>query len=108
MEYTALHRFLNRPPGPIDDDLLDAAFEAGLGETDDLDWKQRLPKREGLTGKDYLHDVAAFANARGGVIVYGVSEKNRFATGRMDAGEWSEGLERSMTQLPASIPLYSA
>ncbi|MCD0445841.1 ATP-binding protein [Glycomyces sp. A-F 0318] len=104
MEYTALHRLLNRPPGPIDDDLLNAAIEARLGETDDLDWKRQLPERKGLGDADssYLHDIAAFANGRGGVIVYGVNEKNRFATGRTHAGDWSEGLERSLTQIPAS------
>jgi hypothetical protein len=104
MEYTVLHRLLNRPPGPVDDELLSQAIEARLEETDDLDWKRQLPERKGLgdAESEYLKDVAAFANGRGGVIVYGVSEKNRAAIGRTDVGECSEGFHRSLTQIPAS------
>ncbi|WP_205327651.1 helix-turn-helix domain-containing protein [Glycomyces sp. YM15] len=104
MEYTALHRLLNRPPGPIDDDLLRDAVTEQLAETDDLDWKRQLPERKGLGAPDseYLKDVVAFANGRGGVLVYGVQEEKRAAQTRMHAGEWSEGLERSLTQIPAS------
>lgn len=104
MEYTALHRLLNRAPGTIDDALLDAAVAAQLEESDDLDWKRQLPERKGLADPDseYLKDVTAFANGRGGVIVYGVTEQNRAAHTRTDAGGCSEGLQRSLTQIPAS------
>lgn len=104
MEYTALHRLLNRPPGPIDDDLLRDAVKEQLAETDDLDWKRQLPERKGLGAPDseYLKDVVAFANGRGGVLVYGVHEKERAATQLTHAGAWSEQLERSLTQIPAS------
>lgn len=97
MEYTVLHRLLNRALGPVDDELLSQAIEARLEETDDLDWKRQLPERKGLgdAESEYLKDVAAFANGRGGVIVYGVSEKNRAAIGRTEPcrARWCAPLE---------------
>lgn len=79
---TALHRAAGEGPGPITDELLDAAITAGATESDDLDWKQALPRDRDLKDSDFTKDVAAMANNRGGVIVYGVSEDQKAATGR--------------------------
>jgi len=49
MEFTPLHRLLGRQPGPLTDDMLDAAIEQGIRETDDLDWKSALPSIKGVT-----------------------------------------------------------
>lgn len=73
MNITALHRAAGEGPGPITDELLDAAIAAGTTETDDLDWKQALPQDRDLKDSDFPKDVAAMANNRGGVIVYGVT-----------------------------------
>lgn len=94
--FTSLHRLLGRDPGPITDDLVDAAVAAGVRETDDLDWKDRLPPQKGLTDTDFPKDVAAMANAGGGVLVYGVEETDRAATKRVDAGEIDEHYERAL------------
>ena len=94
--FTALHRLLGRPPGPITDEMIDAAIAAELAETDDLDWKGELPPTKGLSGHDFPKDVAALANSGGGVIVYGVEEKEKRATGRKDVGDLTENHERTL------------
>ncbi|MDT0551498.1 AlbA family DNA-binding domain-containing protein, partial [Streptomyces lonegramiae] len=69
---------------------------AGSPETDDLDWKSELPPAKGLSQTDFPKDVAAMANSGGGVIVYGVTEWQKAATGRVDVGEFDEAYERSL------------
>ncbi|MFF5576002.1 AlbA family DNA-binding domain-containing protein [Streptomyces luteogriseus] len=96
MSFTALHRAVGATPGPLTDDLLDAAVTAGTTETNDLDWKGELPPAKGLTQTDFPKDVAAMANSGGGVIVYGVLESQKAATGRVDVGEFDEAYERSL------------
>ncbi|MGC2652489.1 MAG: ATP-binding protein [Mycobacterium sp.] len=100
--FTALHRVLGLSPGPITDELIDAAVEAGVEETDDLDWKSELPPTSNLNNADFPKDVAAMANSGGGVIVYGVTESQEKATGRKDTGELTENHERSLRQVAVS------
>ncbi|MCD0445903.1 ATP-binding protein [Glycomyces sp. A-F 0318] len=101
-DYTALHRHLGRPRGPVDDGLLDAAVEAKLRETDDLDWKQRLPPMKGLAKTEFPKNVTAFANAGGGTIVYGVNEDNMAAKDRFDVGDCTEADIRTIRSVAAS------
>ncbi|MGW6262387.1 AlbA family DNA-binding domain-containing protein [Streptomyces sp. NPDC055085] len=96
MSFTALHRALGLAPGPWTEDLLDAAVAAGVTESDDLDWKTNLPPAKGLPQTDFPKDVAAMANSGGGVIIYGVCESQKAATGRMDVGELTEVYERTL------------
>ncbi len=96
MSFTALHRVLGRGPGPLTDELLDSAVAAGATESDDLDWKSELPPQKGLPQTDFPKDVAAMANSGGGVIVFGVRESQKAATGRIDVGDFDEGYERSL------------
>lgn len=96
MLFTALHRLLGRGPSPITDDLLDAAVELGLSESDDLDWKSELPPTKGLAETDFPKDIAAMANSGGGVIVYGVNEQQKRAIGRTDVGGLTENHERTL------------
>ena len=44
---------------------------------------------------DVPKDIAAMANSGGGMIVYGVEEDQKAATGRKDTGEFSEIHERA-------------
>ncbi|MEU5874743.1 ATP-binding protein [Glycomyces sp. NPDC047369] len=109
-DYTALHRHLGRPRGLVNDELLDAAVAARLEETDDLDWKkppQDPQKRKQFIHKDFLEDVAAFANAGGGTIVIGVDEVDSAADHRVDAGEWTDTDVRTLRTVAAS-KLYPA
>lgn len=95
MTFTALHRVLGLPPGPLTDDLLDEAVDAGAEEADDLDWKSELPSVKGLPLSDFPKDVAAMANSGGGVIVFGVREAQKAATERVDVGDFDESCERA-------------
>lgn len=96
MSFTALHRAVGAIPGPLTDDLLDAAVAAGTTETNDLDWKSELPPAKGMPQTDFPKDVAAMANSGGGVIVYGVCESQKTATERVDVGEFGENYERTL------------
>ena len=96
MTFTALHRTLGLAPGPLTDELLDAAVAAGVVEASDLDWKSELPPAKGLPQTDFPKDVAAMANSGGGVIVFGVRESQKAATERVDIGEFDEAYERSL------------
>ena len=96
MPFTPLHRALGRSPGPWTDELLDAAIQAGARETDDLDWKGKLPPAKELTQSDFPKDVAAMANSGGGAIIFGVEESDRAATGRSDPGDHGEAYERAL------------
>jgi predicted HTH transcriptional regulator len=95
--FTALHRATGAAPGPLTDELLDAAVAAGVAESNDLDWKAELPPAKGLPQTDFPKDVAAMANSGGGVIVFGVRESQKAATGRVDAGDCDEAYERSLS-----------
>jgi len=76
--------------------MIDAAVAAGVTETDDLDWKSRLPPAKGLPQTDFPKDVAAMANSGGGIIVFGVSEEQKAATERLGVGAVDEGHERAL------------
>ncbi|MEV5605717.1 ATP-binding protein [Streptomyces sp. NPDC052299] len=53
--------------------MIERATKEIDGERDDLDWKRVLPKKpEAGLWSEFAKDVAAMANARGGLLVYGV------------------------------------
>lgn len=95
MNFTPLHRALGLPPSPLTDEILTDAVAAGVTERDDLDWKSELPPIKNLAQTDVPKDIAAMANSGGGMIVYGVEEQEKAATGRTDTGEFTEGHERA-------------
>ena len=46
-----------------------------LAESDDLDWKEQLPQpRAKARWNELAKDVAAMANTRGGLIIFGVRD----------------------------------
>lgn len=64
---------------PIEDVTFDdirALVDTGEAERDDLDYKAELPEwtKKGEGKKEFLKDVCAMANGRGGWLVYGVTE----------------------------------
>ena len=94
MSFTALHRALGLRPGPLTDEILEAAVAANVVEEDDLDWTSALPPAKGLTQTDFPKDVAAMANSGGGLTVYGVLEVQKAATQRVDVGDFDEASGR--------------
>jgi hypothetical protein len=96
MPFTALHRLLGHDPGPLTDTMIDEAVAQEVAETDDLDWKSKLPPAKGISETDFPKDIAAMANSGGGVIVYGITEQEKKATGRTDVGDLIEAHERSL------------
>jgi len=100
--FTALHRALGLPPGPLSIEMLDAAVEAGVHEMADLDWKKELIPAKNLTQSDFPKDVAAMANSGGGLIIYGVKETQKAATSRVDAGTCDENYERTLRSVARS------
>lgn len=102
MTFTALHRAVGAEPGPITNELLDEAVAQGVQESTDLDWKAELPPGKELRNSDFPKDVAAMANAGGGVIVFGVTEREKVAQERVDAGDLDEVFERTMRAVAVS------
>jgi hypothetical protein len=49
--------------------------EDEVPESESLDYKQELPNESPKSELDFLCDIAAFANASGGDLIYGVTEK---------------------------------
>ncbi len=75
--FTPIHALLGRTDDRLDGDLLQAACDQHLAETDHLDWKQGLYNRHDQNAKlEWAKDVAAMANTGGGWIVFGIAEKD--------------------------------
>lgn len=49
------------------------------GRGDDLDWKKALPPSDEKKKKEFAKDVAAMANTKGGLIVFGVEDADESA-----------------------------
>lgn len=99
MLFTPLHRYLGETAGPLTEEMVDEAIRRGVTESDDLDWKAKLPPHRELQRSDIVKDIAAMANSGGGMLVFGVEEDERAATGRVDAGEVDEGFERTLRRV---------
>lgn len=89
INWSRIHAELGLPPRPLSYDMVTRAVAERLRENDDLDWKKDLAwKQKDLSPEDkekkkreFAKDVAAMANTRGGLIVFGVSEQNEEAVG---------------------------
>jgi hypothetical protein len=99
MLHTPLHRLLGQPPGPLTDAMIDAAVEQRISESQDLDWKTVLPPQREFKQSDHVKDIAAFANAAGGMLIFGVEDEEKAATRRTDAGDCGENYERTIQQV---------
>jgi hypothetical protein len=102
MQFTPIHRLLGRAPAPLSDEMIDEAINQSIAETDDLDWKSKLPPAKGMAETDYPKDIAAMANSGGGMIVYGIAESDKRATGRVDTSELTERLEQTLRSVAVS------
>lgn len=100
MEYSPLHARLGYARGPLSSEMIDEAVGAGIREGRDLDWKRQLPSKP--SESDFPKDVAAMANSGGGLLVYGVVEAEKAASGRFDVGGVDERMERTLRAAAAS------
>jgi hypothetical protein len=66
----------HRPIDEIQEDDLKELIQYKDSETKCIDYKRELPKNDRKGTIDLLSDVSSFANASGGHLVYGMSEKN--------------------------------
>jgi hypothetical protein len=74
--WSRIHEYLGRPPGPLEFAMVRKCADDGLAEADDLDWKEFLPKgHDPRAAAEFAKDVAAMANTRGGLIIFGVSDR---------------------------------
>lgn len=94
---TSIHLALGESSAALDYDMVERAVGAGIREDERLDWKQAT--YQGDTAKEeFAKDVAALANARGGIIVIGVAEERGTGAAKclhpFDAV--NDGVERTM------------
>lgn len=74
--WSRLHEHVGCPPGPLSFELVRRCADDGLAEADDLDWKECLPNgRDPQAQAEFAKDVAAMANTRGGLIIFGVADQ---------------------------------
>jgi hypothetical protein len=76
------------PLAQVDAARLEALRADGVREGRQLDYKETLPGNSDEDKKEFLADVTSFANAAGGDLIFGVSERrdaNGKATGEIDA-----------------------
>jgi hypothetical protein len=109
--WSRLHEHLGRPPGPIDFAMVRQCVDDQLAEADDLDWKQDLPNtRDPQTPAEFAKDVAAMANTRGGLIVYGVTDEpvTFKGIGKADANptQYAQWVRNHVQPYLAGLELY--
>ncbi|GAB3552165.1 hypothetical protein GCM10027404_22350 [Arthrobacter tumbae] len=108
MPYTALHRALGLHDRPLQYPDFEAAVQASVPESADLDWKYQLPIA--ATKDEFAKDVAAMANSGGGVIIYGIEEHDAQAVAISGAGAFGDAVERTLRSWVGSLvqpPLYT-
>lgn len=98
--FTAVHRALGERPGPLTDAMIQALVDQAVPEGGDLEFKRDFPSGS-LVDSDLPKDVAALANAGGGVIVYGISDAGHKAGPRTDV-VLTANLERDLRKVAAT------
>ncbi|MEU1607482.1 AlbA family DNA-binding domain-containing protein [Micromonospora matsumotoense] len=102
IRWSSIHEQLGEQPRDLDYALIEAAVEQGVIETESLDWKQVLPSSDEKQLEEFAKDVAAMANTRGGLIVYGVAEQRGKGSASVIADvDASEGSQRRLRQIAA-------
>lgn len=84
--WSRIHADLGLSPTPLTHDMVVQAIAQHVRENEDLDWKQEVEWLKDLPAdvkekkkREFAKDVAAMANTRGGLIVFGVRETNEEA-----------------------------
>lgn len=105
---TPLHAALGQPGTELTIGLVKDACTSSVAETDQLDWKRDLPLPSGAATHEQTRamtlelakDLAAMANSRGGMLVYGVSDEGGRADELVGVPDPSDGvMERQIRQV---------
>lgn len=78
--WSRIHAELGLSPTPLTHDMVAQAVAQRVRENEDLDWKKDLPADVEKKKWEFAKDLAAMANTRGGLIIFGVREENEEAT----------------------------
>jgi hypothetical protein len=90
------------PLDKIDKKVIEALVINKVSERRTLEYKQELPSQSDEAKREFLSDVASFANSGGGDILYGIADErdtNGQPTGRPSAVEGVEGINETADQL---------
>jgi hypothetical protein len=71
---------ISKPLDQITESDLRSLIDVGREEGAQLDFKRDLPKEDHEGRKEFFSDITAFANTSGGDLVYGMLEKDGFAS----------------------------
>jgi len=85
-------RLQGKPLAQVEWADLEALVRDQVPESVVLDYKERLPEATPGARRDFLADVAAMANTRGGVLLYGAREARDTEAGKTDLPEAIVGL----------------
>lgn len=77
--WSRIHAVLGLVPGDLTYRNVCDAVAQSASEGDDLDFKRALPPRDDRKLREFAKDVAAMANTRGGLIIFGVVEEDECA-----------------------------
>ncbi len=104
IQWSTVHANLGLAPQPLTYAHIEAAVAAKMPETEDVDWKGTLPGTSAEEKAELCKDVAAMANTKGGLLVYGVTEER--GTGRaqqIQPVDLAETQSRRLRALAAAI-----
>src|SRR5438105_1567548 len=72
-----------KPVSQVDAADLAQLIENGVAESPTIEYKQELPQASDAGKKEFLRDVSAFANASGGLMLFGIATRR---DGNTDTG----------------------
>lgn len=101
--WSPLHAALGEAGTALTYGMIQRAVDQAVGETESLDWKQSLPGKSDAEKAEFAKDVAALANTRGGLLVFGVAEERGRGTARqITPVETGEAASRRLSSLAFS------
>lgn len=97
--FSPIHRALGVEPGDLTIDLLEQAVQAGVRESENLDWKESLYDTQNPKWREEAaKDIAAMANSGGGWLVFGVRDEDDAAAG-LSPVPWSGAEKQRLRQV---------